>query len=140
LAKTFDTTKVNIFIKNQQTGIKYKKLNQLKTEFLEKAQNIFQQSINNVKPFFEVRKVRIAGKTLMVPALIQLERQENIALRWIVEGAKERKKKISKITFEECLAIEILEASENQGYAKHKRDELHKLAEANRAFSPYKWW
>lgn len=109
-------------------------------ESLKKAQNIFQQSINNVKPFFEVRKVRIAGKTLMVPALIRIERQENIALRWILEGAKERKKKNSKLSFGESLAIEILEASNNQGYAKQKRDELHKIAEANRAFSHYKWW
>ena len=105
-----------------------------------KAHSIFQQSIENVKPVFEVRKVRIAGNTLLVPALISFQRQENKALRWIIEGAKERKKKSSKLLFEECLALEIIEASEQQGYAKHKRDELHKIAEANRAFSHYKWW
>lgn len=105
-----------------------------------KAHSIFLQSIENVKPIFEVRKVRIAGNTLLVPALIPFQRQENKALRWIIEGAKERKRKNSKSVFEDCLATEIIEAWEHHGYAKQKRDELHKIAEANRAFSHYKWW
>lgn len=104
------------------------------------ANSLFLKSIENVKPIFEVKKVRVAGNTLLVPALIPFQRQENKALRWIIEGAKERKGKNSKLLFEECLAIEIIEASEHQGYAKQKRDELHKIAEANRAFSHYKWW
>lgn len=104
------------------------------------ANSLFLKSIENVKPIFEVKKVRVAGNTLLVPALVAFHRQENKALRWIIEGAKERKAKNSKLLFEECLAIEIIEASEHQGYAKQKRDELHKIAEANRAFSHYKWW
>lgn len=138
----------NLYLKNQQDNknmqyfseIKQKKTNINSQEDIAKAHSLFQQSIENVKPVFEVRKVRIAGNTLLVPALISFQRQENKALRWIIEGAKERKKKASKLLFEECLAIEIIEASQQQGYAKHKRDELHKIAEANRAFSHYKWW
>nr|YP_008802525.1 ribosomal protein S7 [Monomastix sp. OKE-1]AGZ90178.1 ribosomal protein S7 [Monomastix sp. OKE-1] len=104
------------------------------------ANMLFLQSIENVKPIFEVRKVRVAGNTLLVPALISFERQENKALRWIIEAAQERKRKNPHFLFEECLAIEILEAVQHQGYAKQKRDELHKIAEANRAFAHYKWW
>jgi small subunit ribosomal protein S7 len=104
------------------------------------AHVLFLKSIENVKPIFEVKKVRVAGNTLLVPALVPFQRQENKALRWIIEGAKERKLKNSALLFEECLAIEIIEASEHQGYARQKRDELHKIAEANRAFSHYKWW
>jgi len=102
--------------------------------------SVFSQSLENVKPVFEVKKVRIAGSTHQVPALVSFKRQEGLAIRWIIQAAKDRKKKNGKMSFEECLAFEIVEAFKKQGGARHKRDDLHKLAEANRAYSHYKWW
>ena len=105
-----------------------------------RVSSLFLQSIENVKPLFEVKRIRIAGTTQQVPSLVPFERQESLAIRWIIQGAKERKRKTVKLHFEECLALEILEAFKKQGSARHKRDDLHKIAEANRAYSHYRWW
>ena len=74
-----------------------------------------------------------------MPSLIPKKRQEALAIRWIIDAAKIRKKN-SKISFAECLAIEFIEASKNQGKPRQKRDELHKLAELNRAYIRFRWW
>ena len=87
----------------------------------------------------EVRKVRRAGTTYSVPAILSVKKQESLALKWIIESAKQRKK-TSSFTFSQCLASEILEASKKAGHARLKRDELHRLAEANRAYIRYRWW
>ena len=101
---------------------------------------IIQQAIENVKPFLEVKKVRVAGTTYQVPCLVQSNRQENLAINWLIQSAFERKKRNPSQAFEICLASEIFEAFQKQGQARNKRNELHKLAEANRAFSHYRWW
>ncbi len=101
---------------------------------------ILNQAISNVKPFFEVKKVRVAGTTYQVPCLVQATRQESLAIHWILESAYERKKKNPAQPFENCLAFEIYEAFQKQGQARMKRNELHKLAEVNRAFSHFRWW
>jgi small subunit ribosomal protein S7 len=101
---------------------------------------LFHQSINNVKPLFEVKKVRVAGTTYQVPALIESNRQEHLAINWLIQSAYERKKKNPSQNFENCLAFELYEAFQKQGQARNKRNELHKLAEANRAFSHFRWW
>ena len=114
---------------------------QLKTETSQKnTYKVFEEAISNIQPFFEVKKVRIAGTTYQVPALIPQKRQENIAMNWLLESARERKKKNPSQNFEECLALEIREAFQKQGQARQKRNDLHKLAEANRAFSHFRWW
>ena len=112
----------------------------LKIHSMGRVTSLFLQSIENVKPLFEVKRIRIAGTTQQVPSLVPFERQESLAIRWIIQGAKERKRKIVKLDFEECLALEIIEAFKKQGSARHKRDDLHKIAEANRAYSHYRWW
>ena len=101
---------------------------------------ILDQAVSNVKPFFEVKKVRVAGTTYQVPSLMKSKRQEGIAINWILQSASERKKKNPSQRFENCLAFEIFEAFQKQGQARMKRNELHKLAEANRAFSHFRWW
>jgi small subunit ribosomal protein S7 len=101
---------------------------------------ILKQSIQYVKPIFEVKKVRIAGTTHQVPSIVPFQRQKNLAIRWIIQGAKEKKKKNPRVSFSEALATEIYDASKKLGYARSKRDELHKIAEANRASSHYRWW
>jgi len=101
--------------------------------------NFLFNAIKNIKPSVEVRKVRKGGRIYQVPSLIPKKRQEALAIRWIIDAAKIRKKN-SKISFAECLAIEFIEASKNQGKPRQKRDELHKLAELNRAYIRFRWW
>lgn len=100
---------------------------------------IVSQSIENCMPNLEVRKVRVAGSTYLVPTIISKKKQEAFAMRWIIEAAR-KKKKMTKLTFSQCLADEIFDAFLKQGYARQKRDELHRLAEANRAYVRYRWW
>ena len=100
---------------------------------------IVEHAILNCMPSLEVRKVRIAGTTYLVPAMIPKKKQEALAMRWIIEAAK-KKKKTSKFSFAQCLAEEIHDAFLKQGYARTKRNELHRLAEANRAYIRYRWW
>ncbi len=101
--------------------------------------HILSQAVTNVRPSIEVRKVRVAGSTFLVPALLSRKKQETLAIRWIIESAKKRKKN-SKLNFSDCLADEITDASKKQGQARSKRDELHKIAEINRASIRYRWW
>nr|YP_006073023.1 ribosomal protein S7 [Nitella hyalina]AEH42838.1 ribosomal protein S7 [Nitella hyalina] len=101
----------------------------------------FVNAIENVKPILEVRKVRISGTTQLVPSIIPKSRQETLALRWILEGALWRRRLTKKnISLDQCLSAEIQDASKKQGFARKKRDDLHKLAESNRSFSHYRWW
>lgn len=103
------------------------------------APEIIDQAIRNCMPSLEVRKVRVAGTTYLVPAMIPKKKQETLAIRWIIEAAK-KKKKTSKLGFAQCLAEEIYDAFSKQGFARTKRNELHRLAEANRAYIRYRWW
>lgn len=103
------------------------------------ARNLIFEAIENVKPSVEVRKVRKGGITYQVPAIISKKRQETLAIRWIIHAAKNRKKN-SKTRFAECLALELTEASQKFGKPRQKRDELHKLAESNRAYIRFRWW
>lgn len=103
------------------------------------APEILEQAIQNCMPSLEVRKVRVAGTTYLVPAMIPKKKQEAVAIRWLVEAAK-KKKKTSTLSFARCLAEEIYDAFSKQGYARTKRNELHRLAEANRAYIRYRWW
>nr|WKW95091.1 ribosomal protein S7 [Apopellia endiviifolia] len=95
-------------------------------------------AIENVKPICEVKKVRISGTTRLVPSIIATNRQETLAIRWMLESAAKRMGR--KRSLDQCLYAEILEASQKMGIARKKRDDLHKLAEANRSFSHYRWW
>lgn len=103
------------------------------------ARNLLFEAIENVKPSVEVRKVRKGGITYQVPAILSKKRQETLAIRWIIDAAKNRKKN-SKASFAECLALELTEASKKLGKPRQKRDELHKLAESNRAYIRFRWW
>ena len=97
------------------------------------------QAIENVTPNLEVRKVRVRGSTYLVPAVLNKKKQETLALKWLIESAKKRQKN-SKFKFSTCLADEIYDASRKLGYARQKRDELHRLAQMNRAYIRYRWW
>jgi len=97
--------------------------------------NIFKLALKNVSPSVEVKSRRVGGATYQVPIEIRSDRQLSLAMRWIISAARKRKEKhmINKI------ASEIIDASENRGAAFKKREDTHKMAEANKAFSHFKW-
>ena len=101
--------------------------------------HIISKALENIRPNLEVRKVRVAGSTYIVPAIISKKKQETLALKWLLEAARKRQKN-SKLDFSNCLADEILDASRKIGQARQKRDELHRLAQTNRAYIRYRWW
>jgi small subunit ribosomal protein S7 len=100
---------------------------------------VLSQAIENVTPSLEVRKVRVSGSTYLVPAVLSKKKQETLALKWLVEAAKKKQSNAS-LDFSTCLADEILDASRKLGQARQKRDELHRLAQMNRAYIRYRWW
>ena len=101
---------------------------------------LLMKAIQNVQPILEVKKKRIAGRTQFVPAIVSKERQFSLAIRWILEAAKKRRIGRKTKDFSLCLAAELLDAAKKVGNPRKKRDELHRLAEANRGFSHYRWW
>ena len=106
-------------------------------DFLKK--NTLYQAVENVKPTLELRRVRKGGTTYQVPAIVSKNRQEKLAIKWIIESAEKRKKK-NKNSFSNCLVSEILDALNKIGQPRQKRDEQLKVAEFNRAYTRYRWW
>ena len=96
---------------------------------------VFEQAIRNATPMLEVRSRRVGGATYQVPTEVRPERRMALAMRWMIESARNRGSRPTH----ESLANEILEASRNQGNAVRRREDLHRMAEANRAFAHYRW-
>jgi len=96
---------------------------------------IFHQALQNVAPAIEVRSRRVGGATYQVPVEVRTERRQALAIRWIIIAARGRNEK----TMVERLSAELLDAGNNRGTAVKKREDTHKMAEANRAFSHYRW-
>jgi small subunit ribosomal protein S7 len=97
--------------------------------------NVFQQALDNVMPSIEVRSRRVGGATYQVPVEVRSTRRQALGIRWIIEAARSRNEK----TMTDRLSAELLDASNNRGNAVKKREDTHKMAEANRAFSHYRW-
>jgi small subunit ribosomal protein S7 len=96
---------------------------------------VFEKSVGNVKPVIEVKSRRVGGATYQVPQEIRPERRTALAIRWLIAYAQERSEK----SMEEKLAAELLDAANNRGGAIKKREDVHKMAEANKAFAHYRW-
>ena len=96
---------------------------------------VFDSALNNVKPLLEVKPKRIGGATYQVPRQVSIERGETLAMRWIIQAAKSKKGKPMK----EKLAEELIEAANNTGVAIKKKEDTHRMAEANRAFAHFAW-
>ena len=96
---------------------------------------VFRKAIANLRPVVEVRSRRVGGATYQVPTEVRNERAQALALRWLVEGANSR----SERTLSARLSVEIIEASQNRGNGVKKREDTHKMAEANKAFAHFKW-
>jgi small subunit ribosomal protein S7 len=99
------------------------------------ALKMFKSAIDNVKPAVEVKSRRVGGSTYQVPVEVRPDRRNALATRWIILNARTR----ADQTFGEQLAAEILAASRNEGGAVKKREDTHKMAEANKAFAHYRW-
>ena len=95
----------------------------------------FHDALNNVKPSLEVRSRRVGGATYQVPMEVRPRRAQALAMKWIVDSAIKRNEK----TMKERVASEIMDAFNNKGNAVKKREEIHKMADANRAFSHFRW-
>jgi len=95
----------------------------------------FQASIRNVSPNLEVKSRRVGGSTYQIPIEVRDERKLSLAIRWIIEASRKRSEK----SMEACLAAELLDAFNNRGTAVKKKEDTHKMAEANRAFAHYMW-
>ena len=96
---------------------------------------VFEQALDNVMPSIEVRSRRVGGATYQVPVEVRTTRRQALGIRWIIAAARERSEK----TMTDRLSAELLDASNNRGNAVKKREDTHRMAEANRAFSHYRW-
>jgi small subunit ribosomal protein S7 len=96
---------------------------------------MFRSALENVMPAVEVRSRRVGGATYQVPVEVRNERRQALAIRWIIKAARDR----NENTMVERLSGELIDASNNRGTAVKKREDTHKMAEANRAFSHYRW-
>jgi len=96
---------------------------------------IFHEALDNVKPDIEVRSRRVGGATYQVPVEVKGDRAQALAIRWLIKAARAR----SEYTMRERLSNEFLDASNGRGAAVKKREDVHRMAEANRAFSHYRW-
>ena len=95
----------------------------------------FHEAIENVKPSVEVRSRRVGGATYQVPVEVRADRRQALAIRWLVENARKR----SENTMTGRLSSELMDAAENRGAAVKKREDAHRMAEANKAFAHYRW-
>jgi small subunit ribosomal protein S7 len=121
--------------KSVAEGIVYGALEMIESKTKQIPLTVFQQALDNVMPSIEVRSRRVGGATYQVPVEVRTSRRQALGIRWIIIAARERNEK----TMTERLSAELLDASNNRGNAVKKREDTHKMAEANRAFSHYRW-
>jgi len=101
----------------------------------DQAIQLLQQALENVKPVVEVKSRRVGGATYQVPVEVRSSRRQTLAMRWVIEAARDRSEK----SMAHRLAHELMDAAENRGNAVRKREDTHRMAEANKAFAHYRW-
>ncbi len=121
--------------KSVAEGIFYGALDIVAQRSKEDPLKLFEKCVNNVKPVLEVKSRRVGGATYQVPTEVRPERRTALAIRWLINYSRERSEK----SMQEKLAGELLDAANNRGGAIKKRDDVHKMAEANKAFAHYRW-
>lgn len=121
--------------KSAAERIVYGALDEASSKAKKDALEIFHDALGNVKPLVEVRSRRVGGATYQVPVEVRPERAQALAIRWTIDASRKRSEK----TMQDRLAGELLEASQNRGAAVKKREDAHRMAEANKAFSHYRW-
>lgn len=113
----------------------YVALDQIEKKMNEPGLDLFHKALNNLKPVVEVRSRRVGGATYQVPTEVRAKRAESLALRWLTDAARERGER----TLADKLAAELMDALQNRGSAFKKREDTHKMAEANKAFAHFRW-
>jgi small subunit ribosomal protein S7 len=116
----------------------YRAFEKIEKETKQKPLEIFSQAIENVKPSMEVRPRRIGGAAYQVPIPVRGDRKESLAIRWLIRAAQKRPNKESP-SFDLKLAAELIAAAKKEGGAVKKKEETHRLAEANKAFAHFRW-
>jgi small subunit ribosomal protein S7 len=121
--------------KSTAEGIVYGALERIEGKTRQDSLQLFHDALNNVRPYLEVRSRRVGGATYQVPVEVRAERAQALAIRWIIGAARKR----SENTMTERLSGELLDAANQRGTAVKKREDTHRMAEANKAFSHYRW-
>ena len=121
--------------KSVAEGIVYGALESVEQRMKREPIGIFHDALNNVKPGIEVRSRRVGGATFQVPVDVRPERRQALAIRWLIAAARNR----NETTMVDRLSGELMDAANNRGTAVKKREDTHKMAEANRAFAHYRW-
>ncbi|WP_374596973.1 30S ribosomal protein S7 [Sphingosinicella sp.] len=115
--------------------IVYSALDNVEAKMKKDPIGVFHDALNNVKPGIEVRSRRVGGATYQVPVEVRPDRSQALAIRWLISAARNR----SENTMSARLSGELMDASQNRGTAVKKREDTHRMAEANRAFAHYRW-
>ncbi|MGX5828661.1 30S ribosomal protein S7 [Mesorhizobium sp. 43Arga] len=115
--------------------IVYGALDQVQSKTKQEPVTVFHQALDNVAPHVEVRSRRVGGATYQVPVDVRSERRQALAIRWLIAAARNR----NETTMIDRLSGELMDAANNRGTAVKKREDTHKMAEANRAFAHYRW-
>ncbi|CAK0763961.1 30S ribosomal subunit protein S7 [uncultured Gammaproteobacteria bacterium] len=121
--------------KSVAEGIVYGAFDRIETKTRGNPLEAFRAALDNVKPHLEVRSRRVGGATYQVPVEVRTERSQALAIRWLIHSARQR----GENTMVERLAAELMDAANQRGTAVKKREDTHRMAEANKAFSHYRW-
>jgi len=121
--------------KSVAEGIVYGAFERVEGRLKRQPVEVFHEALDNIKPSVEVRSRRVGGATYQVPVEVRPERREALAIRWLITAARNR----NENTMQERLAGELMDAVANRGTAVKKREDTHRMAEANKAFSHYRW-
>jgi small subunit ribosomal protein S7 len=121
--------------KSVAEAIVYGALERVQKRMGQEPVRVFHDALNNVRPAVEVRSRRVGGATYQVPVEVRADRSQALAIRWLIGSARGR----SENTMEERLSGELMDAANNRGAAVKKREDTHRMADANKAFSHYRW-
>jgi small subunit ribosomal protein S7 len=135
LVAKFIDTMMRAGKKSLAERVMYHALDQIGEKTKQDPLKLFKQAVDNVKPALEVKSRRVGGSTYQVPVEVRPERRTSLSMRWIVGFARRRSEK----TMQDRLAAELLDAANNRGAAVKKREDTHRMAEANKAFAHYRW-
>ncbi len=139
----YNSTLISIFVnnmlkkgkKNTAQKIVYTAMERVKQQAKEDPLKMFEKAVENVRPVLETKSRRVGGATYQVPIEVSLNRSTSLAVRWLIKYARDRAGK----SMEEKLSAEIIDAMNHRGGAVKKKEDIHKMAESNRAFAHYKW-
>ena len=139
----YNSTLISIFVnnmlkkgkKNTAQKIVYTAMERVKQQAKEDPLKMFEKAVENVRPVLETKSRRVGGATYQVPIEVSLTRSTSLAVRWLLKYARDRAGK----SMEEKLSAEIMDAMNNRGGAVKKKEDIHKMAESNRAFAHYRW-